>query len=215
MSRKVTIQGPVGLLEGDLRLPDEGEPRAAVVVCHPHPLHGGTMNNNVVHRTAGGLRDAGLATLRFNFRGVGASEGVHDGSGAEEEDLAAALGFLADRFPGLPLWAAGFSFGARTVIGLAPRDPRIQRVVLVALPVAAYDCRHAERVPQDGAIFMAGEDTFGTLALVREQMPDLVARFHAEEVPGVDHFFTGKLDDLRLRVRDWAATQLGSPEAAR
>ncbi|MEM9802470.1 MAG: hypothetical protein AAGA20_19230, partial [Planctomycetota bacterium] len=67
----------------------------------------------------------------------------------------------------------------------------------------------------DGAIFMAGEDTFGTLALVREQMPDLVARFHAEEVPGVDHFFTGKLDDLRLRVRDWAATQLGSPEAAR
>lgn len=209
MSNKVTIQGPVGRLEGELWLPEGGAtPVAAAVVCHPHPLHGGTMKNNVVHRTARGLNDAGLAVLRFNFRGVGASEGVHDGHGAEEEDLAAALTYLAEAVPGVPLWAGGFSFGSRTLVGLAPRDARIQRVLLVALPVIAYDCQAALEVTQPGAIIMAGDDTFGTLAVLSRQLPELVRRFHVEEIPGVDHFFTGKLDELRLRVRDWATSQL-------
>ena len=209
MSNKVTIQGPVGRLEGELWLPEDGStPAAAAVVCHPHPLHGGTMKNNVVHRTARGLNDAGLAVLRFNFRGVGASEGVHDGHGAEEEDLAAALTYLADAFPGVPLWAGGFSFGSRTLVGLAPRDPRIQRVLLVALPVIAYDCSAALEVTQPGAIIMAGDDTFGTLEVLTHKLPGLVNHFHVEEIPDVDHFFTGKLDELRLRVRDWATSQL-------
>lgn len=212
MSHKVTIQGPVGRLEGELWLPEDGAaPLAAAVVCHPHPLHGGTMKNNVVHRTARGLQDAGLAVLRFNFRGVGASEGRHDGEGAEEADLAAALDHLAEAVPGVPLWAGGFSFGSRTVVGLAPREPRIERVVLIALPVIAYDCRHALAVPQPGAIFMAGDDTFGTLAVLREQMPALEERLHVEEVPDVDHFFTGKLDELRARVGTWAVRELRTP----
>lgn len=209
MSTKVTIQGPVGRLEGELWLPEGGgHPVAAAVVCHPHPLHGGTMKNNVVHRTARGLSDAGLAVLRFNFRGVGASEGVHDGQGAEEQDLAAALTFLSEALPGVPLWAGGFSFGSRTLVGLAPKDPRIERVLLVALPVIAYDCRAALEVTQPGAIIMAGDDTFGTLEVLSRQLPELLNRFHVEEIPDVDHFFTGKLDELRLRVRDWAASQL-------
>lgn len=209
MSNKVTIQGPVGRLEGELWLPEDGStPAAAAVVCHPHPLHGGTMKNNVVHRTARGLNDAGLAVLRFNFRGVGASEGVHDGHGAEEEDLAAALTQMADAFPGVPLWAGGFSFGSRTLVGLAPRDPRIQRVLLVALPVIAYDCSAALKVTQPGAIIMAGDDTFGTLDVLSRKLPGLLEHFHIEEIPDVDHFFTGKLDELRLRVRDWATSQL-------
>ncbi len=212
MSNKVTIQGPVGRLEGELWLPEDGSaPVAAAVVCHPHPLHGGTMKNNVVHRTARGLNDAGLAVLRFNFRGVGASEGVHDGHGAEEEDLAAALTFLGEACPGIPLWAGGFSFGSRTLVGLAPREPRIQRVLLVALPVIAYDCSAALEVTQPGAIIMAGDDTFGTLEVLTRQLPGLMSRFHVEEIPGVDHFFTGKLDELRLRVRDWATSQLQTP----
>jgi alpha/beta superfamily hydrolase len=211
MSEKVTIQGPVGKLEAEIWLPEGGAPaKAAAVVCHPHPLHGGTMRNNVVHRTARGLHDAGLAVVRFNFRGVGGSEGTHDGNGAEEEDLAAALTFLRERVPGVPLWAAGFSFGSRTVIGLAPRDERIERVALIALPVIAYDCSVALEVKQPGGIFMAGDDTFGTMAVMRDRLPDLFDRFHVEEVPGVDHFFTGKLDDLRLRVKNWAAASLPS-----
>ena len=209
MSDKVTIPGPTGKLEGELWLPEGGGPApAAAVVCHPHPLHGGTMRNNVVHRTARGLHDAGLAVVRFNFRGVGASEGVHDGNGAEEEDLAAALTFLRERVPGVPLWAAGFSFGSRTVAGLAPKDDRIERVALIALPVIAYDCRMALDIRQPGGIFMAGEDTYGTMAVMRNQMPEIFDRFHVEEVPGVDHFFSGKLDDLRLRVKNWAAESL-------
>lgn len=213
-TQKLTVQGPVGRLEAELWLPDGGEaPKAAVVVCHPHPLHGGTMRNNVVHRTARGLHDAGLAVLRFNFRGTGGSEGIHDGDGAEEEDLGAALTRLGEEVPGVPLWAAGFSFGSRTVIGLSPRDARIERVCLIALPVIAYDCRRTLDVTQPGAIFMAGDDTFGTLSVLREQMPQLLDRFHVEEVPGVDHFFTGKLDDLRLRISAWAASQLADSNA--
>lgn len=208
---RIALQGPVGKLEAELWLPDGGvPPRAAAVVCHPHPLHGGTMRNNVVHRTARGLHDAGLAVLRFNFRGVGASEGVHDGNGAEELDLKAALDHLEGAVPGVPLWAAGFSFGSRTVAGYAPKDSRIERVVLVALPVLAYDCRMALDVRQPGAIFMAGEDNFGTLAALSADMPELLDRFHVEEIEDVDHFFTGKLDLLRERVGQWAERSLNS-----
>lgn len=211
---KVTIQGPVGRLEAVLWEPEGGAPpRAVAVVAHPHPLHGGTMNNNVVHRTAGGLHAAGLAVVRFNFRGAGASEGVHDGKGGEEGDVRAVIDWLAARYPGLDVWAAGFSFGARTVAALAPREPRIARVILVALPVIAYDCTFALKITQPGALFMAGEDGFGTLAVVRAQMPALVERFHAEEVPGVDHFFSGALDELRARVRAYAESALAAPTA--
>ncbi|MEO0662707.1 MAG: hypothetical protein AAFZ87_14315, partial [Planctomycetota bacterium] len=151
------------------------------------------------------------AVLRFNFRGVGGSEGVHDGSGAEEEDLMAALGALEAEYPGVPLWAAGFSFGSRTVAGLAPREPRIARVALVALPVIAYDCRMALDIRQPGGVFMAGDDTFGTLAVLSEQMPELLERFHVVEIDGVDHFFTGKLDELRASVAAWAQASLQAP----
>jgi alpha/beta superfamily hydrolase len=218
--QKVTLQGPVGRLEAVLWEPEEvgrdsGSPRAVAVVAHPHPLHGGTMDNNVVHRTARGLYDAGLAVVRFNFRGTGASEGAHDGQGGEEEDLRAAVDWLAARYPGVDLWAAGFSFGARTVAGLAPKEPRIARVVLVALPVLAYDCTFALKIQQPGAIFMAGEDGFGTRAALEKQMPELATRFHVDEVPGVDHFFTGALDELRARVRAWAEAALDSGRTTR
>jgi alpha/beta superfamily hydrolase len=211
--QKLTIQGPVGRLEAVLWEP-EGPPRAVAVVAHPHPQHGGTMDNNVVHRTARGLHDAGLAVVRFNFRGTGASEGQHDGNGAEDEDLRAVVDDLAQRYPGLELWAAGFSFGARTVARLAPKEPRIRRVLLVALPVLAYDCRFALQIRQPGAIVMAGEDRFGTLAELRSQMPELLDRFHVEEVPGVDHFFSGSLDELRARVRSWAESVLAAEPSA-
>ena len=208
-AERLSLKGPVGRLEAELWRTEPGvSPPAAAVVCHPHPLHGGTMQNNVVHRTARGLHDAGLAVLRFNFRGVGGSEGLHDGEGAEEGDLAAALDALESEFPGVPLWATGFSFGSRTVAGWAPKDPRIARVALVALPVIAYDCRMALDIEQPGAVFMAGDDTFGTLDVLREQMPELLQRFHAVEIEGVDHFFTGKLDELRKSVAAWASSSL-------
>ena len=136
--RELFVPGPAGRLQASLWSPPKDKPvRAVCAMCHPHPLFGGTMNNTVVFRTARGLEQGGVRVLRFNFRGVGLSEGLHDGRGGEEEDLSAALDWLARENQGLPLWAAGFSFGARTAAARAAGDPRIERVVLVALPVAA------------------------------------------------------------------------------
>src|SRR5262245_13610982 len=116
------IPGPAGRLEAILWAPKVA-PRAAAIVCHPHPLHGGTMHNNVVFRIARALQSCGLAVLRFNFRGAGASAGEHDGQGGEVEDARAALDHLASAHPGIPLWAAGFSFGARMAAALAMDEP--------------------------------------------------------------------------------------------
>src|SRR5712671_4968785 len=101
-SGRMAIPVAHGRLEALLRGPEA--PFAAAVFCHPHPLHGGTMNNNVVYRVAKALNDAGAAVLRFNFRGVGASTGSHDAGAGEEDDALAALDFLAEHHPGLPLW---------------------------------------------------------------------------------------------------------------
>ncbi len=207
----VFFPGPAGQLEGILWEPEDGAPpRAAAVVCHPHPAHHGTMKNNVVHRTARGLHDQGLAVLRFNFRGTGRSEGVHDGQGAEDGDLVAALDEMGRRYPGIPLWAGGFSFGSRTTASVAPKDERIERVVLIALPVSAYDCSFAEAIQQPGVAVMAELDEFGTLGVLRERLPELASRFELHEIPGEGHFFLGALDELRSTVADWAGRQFPS-----
>jgi len=196
------IPGSVGALEAKLWVPRDGSPaKAACAVCHPHPLHGGTMDNTVVFRTARGLELAGLAVLRFNFRGVGRSEGVHDGQGGEEEDLAAALDHLEGAFPGLDLWAGGFSFGARTAASYARKDPRIARVILVALPVKAFDCSFVREIRKPGLVLMAGQDEYGTLADLRRSFPDLYPGLEVDEIPAADHYFQGATSELQLRVR--------------
>lgn len=210
---EVFIPGPTGRLEAVLWSPrgaqsEEHAPRAGAVVCHPHPKGGGTLHNNVVFRIARGLQQAGLAVLRFNFRGVAGSEGVHDGNGAEDEDARAALGWLEQRHPGLELWGAGFSFGARTIASLARSEPRIARLLCVALPVRAFDCSAilALRVPAH--IIMAGQDAFGTAADLHARFPALPPNVEVEELAGVDHFFKGKTPELEERVRSWARKAL-------
>ena len=205
----VFFPGPAGQLEGILWEPEDGvPPRAAAVVCHPHPAHQGTMKNNVVHRTARGLHDQGLAVLRFNFRGTGRSEGTHDGRGAEDGDLVAALDEMQRRFPSVPLWAGGFSFGSRTTASVAPREARIERVFLIALPVLAYDCSFAEAIEQPGLAVMAELDEYGTLPVLKERLPGLASRFDLREIAGEGHFFHGALDELRETVSHWAGEQL-------
>lgn len=205
------IPGPVGRLEALLWLPKDGAaPRAAAVVCHPLPTAGGTMDNNVVFRVARGLQHAGLAVLRFNFRSAGASEGEHDGNGAEEADVSAALDHLAATFPGLPLWAGGFSFGSRTVGSLARREPRIARVFLIAPPARAYDCRFLRDIPQPTLILHAEHDEFGTPAEFDERVGALPANFERLVIPGVEHFFRGKTPELEATVRAWAERSLAT-----
>jgi hypothetical protein len=204
-STPVSFAGPAGKLEGVLELPAGIEtPQAAAVVCHPHPSHGGTMRNTIVVRTARALRSAGIATLRMNFRGVEGSEGTHDGRGAEEGDLAAGLDLVAERFGALPSWAAGYSFGARTVCGLASRDERIARVVLIALPVSVYGCGCIETLQQPGYLLFGSGDPFGTATELVQLHGNLPERLEVDEIPGADHFFRGRTPILEERVAEYA-----------
>ena len=118
MARRIEshwLAGPAGRLEALLEEPADEAPRLAVVLCHPHPRFGGTMHNKVVYRMARGLRAAGAVVLRFNFRGVGASQGEYGEMAGEMEDARMALGWLRERYPELPFALAGFSFGARVI----------------------------------------------------------------------------------------------------
>ncbi len=162
------------------------------------------MNSTAVFRTARGLQLAGLQVLRFNFRGVGQSEGTHDGHGGEADDLGAALDWLERESPGVPLWAGGFSFGSRTAAYCASVDRRIERVVLVAFPVAAFDCSFIREVAQPGLVVMASNDEYGTLADVRRLFPDLHGGLELQEVAGSGHFFEGHTAELQRRVADYA-----------
>jgi len=203
------IPGPVGRLEALLWMPKDGAaPRAAAVVCHPLPTAGGTMDNNVVFRIARGLQHAGLAVLRFNFRSAGASEGVHDGKGAEEGDVRAALDHLERGLPGLELWAAGFSFGSRTVGSLARSEARIRRVALIAPPAKAYDCRFVREIPQPTLIVHAEHDEFGTPGDFDASVGPLPAHFERIVIPGVEHFFRGATPELEATIKEWAERSL-------
>jgi len=190
-----------------------GAARGAAIVCHPHPLHGGTMRSTMVFRIARALRSAGIATLRFNFRGVGASEGEHDGNGGEEGDASAALDLLAERFPARALWAAGYSFGAHTVAALAVRQERIRRIVLVALPVAYYDSSALEALAQPGLLVFGSEDRFGTQRELRARHPDLPKRLEVLEIPAADHFFRKRTPLVEEALARYASKHaLGSLE---
>src|ERR1700759_2088281 len=134
MARRIEslfIAGPAGRLEAIIEEPEDQEPIEAALVCHPHPQHGGTMHNKVVHRLARGLRKTGCVVLRFNFRGVNLSEGTHDGRGGEVEDARVALAFLRERYPDLPYSLAGFSFGSRVALklGCELAEPKPRRVI--------------------------------------------------------------------------------------
>lgn len=209
MSHNETFEmaGPVGRLEAILMHPP-GPAQAAAVVCHAHPLHGGIMHFKVIFRAAKALQAQGLAVLRFNFRGVGRSEGMHDQGRGEQDDTSAALDELQRRFPGLPLVLGGFSFGAHMALRLGTRDGRVAALFALGLPLTQLgDGAFLERctLPR---LFVQGEaDSFGS----GEQMQTFVARLPEPKalvvVPGSDHFFTDQLEPLQAAVQAWAATR--------
>lgn len=176
------------------------------------------MSGNVVFRVARGLQEAGLTVVRFNFRGVGDSQGTHAVAGSledptgEVDDLRAVLDWLAHDQPGLELWAGGFSFGARVAARVATHaaegDERVRRTLLVAPPVRVTPLGDLARIACPGMVLMAGEDAFGTQADILTQFPDLPQSLELDELPDTDHFFAGALTRLQQRVRDWAARSL-------
>jgi len=161
------------------------------VLCHPHPRHGGTMNNKVVVYLARALRAEGAATLRFNFRGVGTSSGQFSGGPGEVEDARAAIAAVAERYPDLPLWVVGFSFGAYAGLRAAALDPRVRRLVAVAPAVSWYDFTFLETERRPVMIVQGGADEVVDPAAVRafrsrmERPPEWVWE------PEADHFFSG------------------------
>ena len=196
-----------GRLEAILKEPREGGEgaRGVALVLHPHPLGGGTMHNKVVFRAAAALNDAGLVTLRVNFRGVGASTGEHDEGRGELEDARAALDYLTDRYPGKQVTLAGFSFGARVGMEVGIADERVARLISIGTPVGKYDFSFL-RACRKPILFVHGDrDEFGGVAQLRALADSLDPEAHARLVviENADHFFDGRLDELKRVITEF------------
>jgi len=198
-----------GHLEAILREPD-AETRGAALVCHPHPLGGGTMHNKVVFRIAAGLLDAHLTTLRFNFRGVGLSTGKHDDGEGETQDVLDALDYLTENYPDLPITLAGFSFGSRVATKAAITDERVARFVSIGTPVDKYDFSHLKNLRKPILFVHGDRDEFGALenlnALVAEVAENTDATLIVFENCG--HFFDKHLQQLKDAIHDWVLEKI-------
>jgi len=193
MARNETffIDGPAGRLEALLQHP-EGPPRGGALVCHAHPLQGGIMHFKLVFRAAKVLQEAGYACLRFNFRGVGGSAGVHDGGIGEQDDVRAALGELDRRFPGLPQILGGFSFGSVMALEVAATLPRADGLFGLGFPLRNIpDPSFLSRIKAPLLLIQGERDPFGPGGDLRNLLSQLKIRAELEIVPGADHFFTG------------------------
>lgn len=201
--------GPAGRIEAILNRPPEGTaPVAAAVLCHAHPLHGGMMHFKVVFRAAKALQSQGVAVLRFNFRGVGRSEGAHDHGIGEQEDARAALDEMERRYPGLPLLLGGFSFGSAMAARVAARDVRVRAVVLLGFPVIRVEGRSGlADVRQPRLFVQGGDDEFGSGDALRALVAPLPEPRRLAVVEGADHFFTGRLDELQTPIAAWAGAR--------
>jgi uncharacterized protein len=202
-SGRLVIPTEHGELEAILKEP--AAPRAAAVICHPHPLGGGTMNNNVVYRVAKALGDADVAVLRFNFRGVGASTGRHDGGEGEEQDALAALDLLAQRHPSLPLWMAGFSFGARVGLTVGARDARVSKLLGIGLALSMFDYTFLDEGSKPKAIIQAGEDEYGGRAAVEAAVARMATPKRLWVVDGASHLYPQHLEQLEAAAGEAAA----------
>ena len=194
-----SIPGPAGALEAILEEPEHEPAVRAALVCHPHPLYGGTMHNKVVYRMARGLRTSGRVVLRFNFRGVGASHGEHAHGAGEIEDARAAVGWLQERYPGLPLELAGVSFGGRVISRLGC-EIQPARMVVVGFPTRDSDSGYLESCAVEKVFIQSTHDQYGPKA----ELEQLFTRFAEPKkliwVNATDHFFAGGLDALEQAV---------------
>ncbi len=201
-----------GRLEAIIKEPRTPPAKGVALVLHPHPLGGGTMHNKVVFRAGAALNDAGLITLRINFRGVGQSTGEHDEGRGEREDVRAGLDYLAANYPGQEITLCGFSFGARVGLEVGMNDARVRRMIAIGAPVDKYDFTFLEQCSKP-IFFVHGEhDEYGNIARLRELVAEVRVNCDAElrVIAGAGHFFDDRLNELKSSITDWTVRQLAS-----
>ncbi len=199
------IDGPAGALE--LRYePPQQAPQGLALICHPHPLFGGTMDNKVVYALSRAAQNCGLASLRFNFRGVGGSEGEHADGAGELEDAAAVLAWGRSRLPAAPLLLAGFSFGAFIALMLAART-RPDALVTVAPPLHYADSGELPRPQCDWLLIHGDADDVVDCGTTLAQAEKLQPAPEVQVVEGAGHFFHGGIVDLGSRVERWISAR--------
>ena len=201
-----------GQLEAILKEPRQGSAKGVALVLHPHPLGGGTMHNKVVFRAAAALNDAGLATLRINFRGVGQSTGEHDEGRGEQDDVRAGLDYLSESYPGLRILLCGFSFGARVGLDVGINDPRVAYLIGIGTPLEKYDFSFLTACRKPLLLVHGEHDEFGEVERLRVLVSDLEKTVPVKlvVVPGAGHFFDDQLDELKRAITDWTTEQFAA-----
>jgi uncharacterized protein len=199
------IDGPAGKLEALLEEPEDREPRHAVLVCHPHPQHSGTMHNKVVYRIARGLRRAGSVVLRFNYRGVNLSAGKYDNGIGETEDARAALAVLQSRYPVLPFSLAGFSFGSRIILKLGCDPPGSEapgpsRLIAVGFPANLSDSHSLGQCTVPRTFVASTHDEFSAVPAMEAYFAALEGPKELVWIEAPDHFFSGVLDEFENAI---------------
>jgi alpha/beta superfamily hydrolase len=220
--KSLFLEGPAGRLEALLNAGAENATHAAVV-CHPHPLFGGTLHNKVVFHTMKALNSFGFPVLRFNFRGAGLSQGEHDHGKGEVEDVRTALNWLDAEFH-LPLIFAGFSFGSAVGLRAACPDARVKALIGIgvpAIPVAAdaeaprvyaFDFLRECAKPK---LFVSGaRDQFGPRAKLEALVASAAEPKKLVVIEGADHFFEGRLRELRDAIEGWVKEALSHQPSA-
>jgi hypothetical protein len=210
------IAGPAGRLEALLDEPasrgvtaeglmtpghDKGV-RAAVVFAHPHTEHGGTMHTKVVYQASKALSRIGCAVLRFNFRGAGASPGRFTNGPGEMDDFRAALDFLHDRYPDVPMWAGGMSFGSYVALTVAADDPRVSTLIGIALPIARYDFEPVARSSKPKFFIHGERDELCPLKEMREFYARCAEPKELVVIDAADHLFDGKVGEVADAIED-------------
>ncbi len=211
--RSFFLKGQAGRIEAMLWTTPQGNPRFAAVVCHPHPLFGGTMHNKVVFQAAKTLQHHGVPVLRFNFRGVGLSEGVHDRGAGEREDVRTGLDYLAEEFPGLPILLTGFSFGSWVGLQAGCEDSRVTDLIGLGIPVNHSNLTFLRTCAKPKLFVQGANDQFGSRESVESLFHTLPEPKDLVLVENADHFFTGYLGDMSAAIDAWLNKR--HPELAR
>ena len=206
-SRNFFLQGPAGCLEAILWTPvrpvRNDAPPMAALVCHPHPLFGGTMHNKVVYQAAKSLDALGLPVLRFNFRGAGTSAGQHDKGDGEQDDVRAALDFMAKEFPHIPVLLAGFSFGCWVGLRVGCSDERVSKLIGLGTPVNSTDFSFLQKCEKSKLFVHGANDKFGDVKKVESLVQSLPGEKRLVVVADADHFFVAKLDQVDRAISEW------------